>query len=78
MAQNTQVADTRRTNLTGSAAAANQFRQPLQRFRDELANRRDLWARLQPEQRATIEAKDPVLQLARELYDELKEWFDGR
>lgn len=67
----------RDTRLTGRANAANQFRQPLQRFRDALAESRELWDRLEPEQRERIEERDPLLKLARQVYDELRGWFDG-
>ena len=67
----------RETKLANRSNAANQFRQPLARLREALAEIRPLWDRLDPEQRATIEANDPVLQMARSLYDELRGWFDA-
>ncbi len=73
----------RAVQLTGRADLAAQLRneermrRPLARLRESLAEIRPLWDRLQPEQRETIEAKDPVLQLARELYDELGKFFDA-
>lgn len=71
------MAKKRETKLTNRSNAANQFRSPLDRFRGSLAEIRPLWDRLDPEQRATIEAKDPVLQMARALYDELGGFFDA-
>ena len=71
------MAKQRDTHLTGRANAANQFRQPLKRFRDSLAESRELWDRLEPEQRERIAAADPVLTMARDLYAELGGWFDG-
>ena len=75
--QREKLGSRRDTRLTGRAALANQFRQPLQRFRDALAESRELWDRLEPEQRARITERDPLLKLARQVYDELKGWFDG-
>lgn len=53
------------------------MRRPLARLREALAEIRPLWDRLDPEQRATVEAKDAVLQMARQLHDELGAFFDA-
>jgi hypothetical protein len=75
--QREQLGSRRDTRLTGRANAANQFRQPLKRFRDALNESRALWDRLEPEQRERIAERDPLLKLARQVYDELRGWFDG-
>lgn len=67
----------KRHQFTDAAKGANQFRQALVKFRSALDERRELWDRLTPEQWARVEAIDPVLQLARQMHDELKGWFDG-
>jgi len=61
--------------LTG--ATANQFKQPLAKFREALEARRELWQRLTPEQRERVLAADPVLTMAKALHTELGGWFDG-
>jgi uncharacterized protein (DUF2384 family) len=65
----------KRHTFTNSAKNANQFRQALVKFRAILDERRELWQLLTPEQRERIEAIDPVLQMARNLYVELGGWF---
>ena len=64
-------------DFNGAAQSVAKFRQPLERLTAALDSRRDLWQRLTPEQRASVEAIDPVLQLARQLHAELGGWFDA-
>jgi hypothetical protein len=71
------VAKRRETTLVNRGNAVNQFRQPLLRFRAALAEIKPLWDRLTPEHREQMLAADPVLGMARKLYDELKGWFDA-
>jgi hypothetical protein len=66
-----------KTKFSNAASSVNQFKQPTSRFTDELAKRRELWDRLTPEHREQMLAADPVLGMARKLYDELKGWFDA-
>lgn len=78
MAKLNQPTATRETNLSGRNNAANQFREPLNRFTDALAEIRPLWDRLTPEHRERVLEADPVLGMARELYAELGGWFDAQ
>jgi len=61
--------------FSGSAAAVVQFNQPFANFANKMEERRELWSKLTPEQRAVFEAADPVMQKARSVYNDLKEWF---
>ena len=65
----------KKQTFADSAKNANQFKTALAKFRDAMEERRELWQRLTPEQRERIEAIDPVLQMARNLYVELGGWF---
>jgi hypothetical protein len=60
-----------------SGAAANQFKQPLAKFKAAMEARRELWQRLTPEQRERVLAADPVLTLAKSLHADLGGWFDA-
>lgn len=68
-----------RINITGQSTAANQFKTALTKFITQLDKRREVWDRLTPEQRKRWmdSGKDQVLAKAKELYDELRGWFDA-
>ena len=65
----------KKQTFADSAKNASQFKTALAKFTASLDERRELWQRLTPEQRERIEAIDPVLQMARNLYVELGGWF---
>jgi len=66
--------------------AAQNFLSDLQKFKNQLDRRRDVWNRMSPEGRKKWmeisdgdwrDAKDPVINVAMKLYKYLKEWgFD--